>query len=99
MFNVVLKCILQILKEGALFGELNNLFMKIAFLNATSSPKQIGPAGLFSPAESEIWPADQTGKLRTGMHLTCIKKVTKLVPFHMQRSSYIYKYMIQIELD
>ena len=41
--------------------------MKIAFLNATSSPKKIGPVGLFSPAESEIWPADQTGKLRTGL--------------------------------
>jgi hypothetical protein len=44
--------------------QLDNLFLKIAFLNATSSPKQIGPAELFSPAESEIWPADQTGKLR-----------------------------------
>jgi hypothetical protein len=29
--------------------------------------KKIGPAGLFSPAESEIWPADQTVKLRTGL--------------------------------
>jgi hypothetical protein len=70
MFNGVLKCILQILKEGSLFGELNDLFMKIAFLNATSSPKKIGPAGLFSPAESEIWPADQTGKLRTALAVT-----------------------------
>jgi len=25
--------------------------------------KKIGPAGLFSPAESEIWPADQTGEI------------------------------------
>jgi hypothetical protein len=59
--------ILQILKEGSLFGELNNLSMKIAFFNATSSPKKNGSAGLLSPAESEIWPANQTGKLRTGL--------------------------------
>ena len=39
MFNVVLKCILN-LEEGSLFGKLNDLFMKIAFLNATSSQKK-----------------------------------------------------------
>jgi hypothetical protein len=80
MINVVLKCILEILTEGSLSGELNNLFMKIAFLNATSSHTKKRPCGaIFSliaregealgPAESEIWPADQTGKLRTGLPL------------------------------
>jgi hypothetical protein len=52
--------------------------MKIAFLNATLSPKKNRPCErIFSliaregfalgHAESEIWPADQTGKLRTGL--------------------------------
>jgi hypothetical protein len=40
---------------------------KSRFLMPRHHPKKIGPAGLFSPAESEIWPADQTGKLRTGL--------------------------------
>jgi hypothetical protein len=52
VFNVKCGRKLEILKEGSPFGKLNDLFMKIAFLNATSSPKKIGPAGQFSPAES-----------------------------------------------
>jgi hypothetical protein len=67
MFNVVLK-FLKILKECSRFGELNNLFMKIAFLNATSSPKKIGPAGYFLPPSQKSGPpSDQSGKLRTGL--------------------------------
>jgi hypothetical protein len=45
VFNVKCGCKLEILKEGSLFGKLNDLFMKIAFLNATSSPKKNRPCG------------------------------------------------------
>jgi hypothetical protein len=57
MFHVVLKCILQILKVGSLFGELNNLFMKIAFLNATSSHTQKSALrGYFLPPSQKSGP-------------------------------------------
>jgi len=41
--------------------------MKIAFLNATSSPKKIGPA-------------DQTGKLRTGLLKSSVKRARSFAP-------------------
>jgi len=68
-----------VFEEGSFSGELNNLFIKIAFFNdATSAPQKNRFASPSGPAESEICPADQSRKLSAGLYTTYYVIVIKL---------------------